>query len=201
MMRSNAAASRLMRMLLVGGLMLAAGPALAQAPAGSGAAAKSGPTKSAQIGPALPPEVVPGLPDKRNEVAEPPADRPMCDEVCMRRGADPAAQACVPLIEAKAAVDYDWLTRPFGGMFTQAEKPGRDGLVRYRGDSSACWCRTSGCATPMNVRGIRWLARSSGCSSGPAGWCRRRRSPSSPASRSARRAIPRRCSRPIRRAR
>ena len=55
--------------------------------------------------------------------------------VVLRRNADPAAQACVSLIEAKAAVDYDWLSRPFGGMFTQAEQPGADGIVRYRGDS------------------------------------------------------------------
>jgi hypothetical protein len=39
------------------------------------------------------------------------------------------------LIEAKAAIDYDWLSRPFGGMFTQAERPGADGIIRYRGDS------------------------------------------------------------------
>src|SRR6185437_3733106 len=37
--------------------------------------------------------------------------------------------------EAQAPIDYDWLSRPFGGMFTQAERPGPDGLVRYRGDA------------------------------------------------------------------
>jgi hypothetical protein len=76
----------------------------------------------------------PGLPPK---VAEPPAPASpaACDDLCVRRNADAAAQACVGLIEAQAPVDYDWLSRPFGGMFTQAEKPGKDGIIRYRGDA------------------------------------------------------------------
>jgi hypothetical protein len=65
----------------------------------------------------------------------PAASAKACDNACVRRDADFAAQACVPLIEAKAAIDYDWLSRPFGGMFTQAEGPGADGIIRYRGDS------------------------------------------------------------------
>lgn len=70
-------------------------------------------------------------------VAEPPAapSAAACDAICVRRSADAAAQACVPLIEAKAPIDYDWLSRPFGGMFTQAEQPGTDGIIRYRGDA------------------------------------------------------------------
>jgi hypothetical protein len=70
-------------------------------------------------------------------VIEPPAaaSAEVCDNACVRRAADFAAQTCVPLIEAKATLDYDWLSRPFGGMFTQAEKPGADGIIRYRGDS------------------------------------------------------------------
>lgn len=59
----------------------------------------------------------------------------ICDADCVRRRADEAAQACVPLIEAKAPIDYDWLSRPFGGLFTQAEQSANDGIVRYRGDS------------------------------------------------------------------
>jgi hypothetical protein len=71
------------------------------------------------------------------QIAAPPAvpSAEACDDACVRAAADFAAQACVPLIEAKAAIDYDWLSRPFGGMFTQAEKPGADGIIRYRGDS------------------------------------------------------------------
>ena len=71
-------------------------------------------------------------------IVQPPASAPAaeaCDDACVRRAADFAAQSCVPLIEAKAAIDYDWLSRPFGGMFTQAEKPRGDGIIRYRGDS------------------------------------------------------------------
>lgn len=69
-------------------------------------------------------------------IAPPPAApaAEACDDLCVRRAADYAAQACVPLIEAKAAIDFDWLSRPFGGMFTQAEKPRGDGIIRYRGD-------------------------------------------------------------------
>ncbi|MBN8966777.1 MAG: hypothetical protein J0H89_15735, partial [Rhizobiales bacterium] len=63
-----------------------------------------------------------------------PATAQECDALCVRRNADVAAQACVPLIEARAPLDYDWLSRPFGGMFTQAEQPGADGIIRYRGD-------------------------------------------------------------------
>ena len=60
---------------------------------------------------------------------------PLCDAGCVRRAMDAAAQACAPLIEAKAPVDYDWLARPFGGIFQQAE-PSRDtSIVRYRGDA------------------------------------------------------------------
>jgi hypothetical protein len=91
------------------------------------------PIGSAQ-GPTAPPEVVPPPPASADQPASPP-QRPACDANCVRRGADFAAQACVPLLEAKAPLDYDWLTRPFGGMFTQAEQPGADGIVRYRGDS------------------------------------------------------------------
>lgn len=83
-------------------------------------------------GPAMPPEVTPGPGQSDANTTAPVA---ACDVVCVRRNADPAAQACVPLIEARAPLDYDWLSRPFGGMFTQAEQPGADGIVRYRGDS------------------------------------------------------------------
>jgi hypothetical protein len=89
-------------------------------------AAKPAGTKVAQSSPGLPPAV-----------AQPPAPTTAadCDDLCVRRNADAAAQSCVGLIEAQAPVDYDWLSRPFGGMFTQAEKPGPDGIVRYRGDA------------------------------------------------------------------
>jgi len=86
------------------------------------------PIRSAQVNPTSP-----GLPPT---VEQPPAPATAqeCDALCVRRNADVAAQACVPLIEARAPLDYDWLSRPFGGMFTQAEQPGADGIIRYRGD-------------------------------------------------------------------
>jgi hypothetical protein len=103
------------------------GTALLLAASGASIAQPDRPIRAAQMvqSPGLPPPV-----------AEPPSTPTAadCDANCVRRSADVAAQACVPLIEAKAPIDYDWLSRPFGGMFTQAEQPGKDGVVRYRGD-------------------------------------------------------------------
>lgn len=49
---------------------------------------------------------------------------------------DRAAQACVSRIEAQAPTDFEWLTRPFGGIFQQAEPPDAGkSVVLYRGDS------------------------------------------------------------------
>ena len=95
----------------------------------------------ANVSPAAPPATP--APSARTAQGQPPIVEPpppaaaaeACDDTCVRRAADFAAQACVPLIEAKAAVDFDWLSRPFGGMFTQAEKPNGDGIIRFRGDS------------------------------------------------------------------
>jgi hypothetical protein len=117
-----------------------------------GAAAQIAAAGPAGFAPAdvLPADVLPAAPAKsaapaatRTAQGEPPfvappapaASAQACDDACVRRAADFAAQSCVPLIEAKAAIDYDWLSRPFGGMFTQAEKPRGDGIIRYRGDS------------------------------------------------------------------
>jgi hypothetical protein len=61
---------------------------------------------------------------------------PLCDVECIKKTTDAAGQACAPLIEAKAPLDYDWLARPFGGIFQQAEPSSTDtSLVRYRGDA------------------------------------------------------------------
>jgi hypothetical protein len=128
---------------LGGAALLATGQSLAQS---------DKPIRAAQINqysPSLPPTV-----------AEPPraptaAD---CDANCVRRSADSAAQACVPLIEARAPIDYDWLSRPFGGMFTQAEKPGKDGVIRYRGDGIRV-------LTAQN----QWLRHSYECAYDPVG--------------------------------
>lgn len=112
--------------LLLGGSL--GGAALLVGITGASLAQGDKPFRAAQIN-----QSSPGLPPT---VAEPPPapSAAACDANCVRRSADTAAQACVPLIEAKAPIDYDWLSRPFGGMFTQAEKPGKDGVIRYRGD-------------------------------------------------------------------
>jgi hypothetical protein len=130
------------KMAMVVGHGLALSVALVLGSPSALAQAAPKPAKQAQFGPPQPPEIVPSPqdqppqtpPDAPQGAAAVPA-RPVCDVACVRRGADPAAQACVPLIEAKSPIDYDWLSRPFGGMFTQAEPPGPDGIVRYRGDS------------------------------------------------------------------
>jgi hypothetical protein len=51
--------------------------------------------------------------------------------------ADRAVQACAPRIEAEAPGDYDWLFRPYGGIFQEADTPeaATPTVVRYRGDS------------------------------------------------------------------
>ncbi len=120
--------------------------------AGAQNAAVANAPQIAAAGPAVfpPSDVLPAAPANaaapaatRTAQGQPPVVQPpapattleACDDACVRRAADFAAQACVPLIEAKAAIDYDWLSRPFGGMFTQAEKPHGDGVIRYRGDS------------------------------------------------------------------
>jgi hypothetical protein len=126
-MRGDVMRGYFSRLLLLGGGVAFCALALA-AGFHSAAAESQKPIRAAQVNPtspALPPTV---------DRPPPPATAQECDALCVRRNADVAAQACVPLIEAKAPLDYDWLSRPFGGMFTQAEKPGPDGIIRYRGD-------------------------------------------------------------------
>ena len=117
------------RMIGAFGCMIAVAGAVSDSPV---RAEPARPIPRVAQGPAMPPEVTPGPGQSDANTTAPVA---ACDVVCVRRNADPAAQACVPLIEARAPLDYDWLSRPFGGMFTQAEQPGADGIVRYRGDS------------------------------------------------------------------
>jgi hypothetical protein len=59
-----------------------------------------------------------------------------CDAACVRAGAERAAQACAPRIENEAPFDFEWLTRPYGGIFQEADPPAAGGtVVRYKGDS------------------------------------------------------------------
>lgn len=50
---------------------------------------------------------------------------------------DRAVQACAPRVEAEAPGDYDWLIRPYGSIFQEADSPEQpsSAVVRYRGDS------------------------------------------------------------------
>ncbi len=79
---------------------------------------------------------VPAPPPGRERPAQ-PLQQPLCDNDCIRRSADRAVQACAPQIEAQAPGDYEWLYRPYGGIFQEANSPEQPNspIVRYRGDS------------------------------------------------------------------
>ena len=59
-----------------------------------------------------------------------------CDATCVRTSADRASQVCAPRVENEAPFDFEWLTRPYGGIFQEADPPAAGGMiVRYKGDS------------------------------------------------------------------
>ncbi|KQQ25388.1 hypothetical protein ASF53_22175 [Methylobacterium sp. Leaf123] len=59
-----------------------------------------------------------------------------CDAACARQAIPAAVQACVPGIERQAPTDFEWMNRPTGTIFQEAEPPaGTDTVVRFRGDS------------------------------------------------------------------
>jgi hypothetical protein len=61
---------------------------------------------------------------------------PKCDATCVRANMDRAAQACARPIEAQAPIDYEWLTRPFTGLFQEADQSDdKSAVAAYRGDS------------------------------------------------------------------
>jgi hypothetical protein len=62
--------------------------------------------------------------------------KPACDVSCIRENSDRAARFCAPRIEAQAPTDFEWINRPFGNIFQEAEpSPENAAVVRYRGDS------------------------------------------------------------------
>jgi hypothetical protein len=75
--------------------------------------------------------------------APPPAPTPpgetkptTCDAGCVRSSAERASQVCASRIENEAPFDFEWLTRPYGGIFQEADPPAAGGMiVRYKGDS------------------------------------------------------------------
>ncbi|BDL41804.1 hypothetical protein MSPGM_43940 [Methylorubrum sp. GM97] len=83
---------------------------------------------------------VPAAPGQTGPAAPPPAQAaqaPVCNNACIRGNADRAVQACAPRVEAQAPGDYDWLMRPYGSIFQEADSPEQptSPVVRYRGDS------------------------------------------------------------------
>ncbi|WP_162561235.1 hypothetical protein [Methylobacterium terrae] len=96
----------------------AASGALAQAPAAGAPPSTAAPSPAAGPAPATP-------------------ANPACDAGCVRANADRAVQACAPRIEAEAPGDYEWLLRPYGSIFQEADTPEQASstVVRYRGDS------------------------------------------------------------------
>lgn len=69
--------------------------------------------------------------------ANPPKPKtPRCDEPCVRSNAEKASASCARKIEAQAPGDFEWITRPFTGIFQQADpSKGEDSIATYRGDS------------------------------------------------------------------
>jgi len=64
------------------------------------------------------------------------AARAGCDAACARQAIPAAVQACVPGIERQAPTDFEWMNRPTGTIFQEAEPPaGTDTVVKFRGDS------------------------------------------------------------------
>lgn len=60
-----------------------------------------------------------------------------CTPDCVRINATRAVAACGPGIEAQAPGDFEWLQRPYGTIFQQADTPDEPSspVVKYRGDS------------------------------------------------------------------
>ena len=66
----------------------------------------------------------------------PAATTNACNAECVRANMEKAARACARPIEAQAPIDYEWVTRPFAGLFDEADPSAADSsVVRYRGDS------------------------------------------------------------------
>jgi hypothetical protein len=69
--------------------------------------------------------------------AQAPSPTSACNADCVRTNADKALQPCASQIEAQAPNDFDWISRPYGGIFQEADAPEvpTSSVVRYRGDS------------------------------------------------------------------
>ncbi|MGC5779357.1 hypothetical protein [Methylobacterium sp. NFXW15] len=85
------------------------------------------------------PSIVSAQPETRNSVSalSGNAAASICDAQCVRNNAERATNVCVGRIENEAPGDYDWLQRPVGGIFKEADtgKADAPSIARYRGDS------------------------------------------------------------------
>lgn len=72
-----------------------------------------------------------------NPAPQQPPRPTTCDNNCIRASADRAVPACAPRIERESPGDYDWIFRPYGTIFQEADTPEQNTptVVRYRGDS------------------------------------------------------------------
>jgi hypothetical protein len=82
------------------------------------------------------PQSVTIVPAPQTTPAAPSSNLPKCDATCVRANAEKAAALCARRIEAQAPDDFEWITRPFTGIFQQAEpSTGAESIATYRGDS------------------------------------------------------------------
>lgn len=82
------------------------------------------------------PAAAPASSAEAQPAATPQKPSPRCDAACVRTNMDRAAQICARRIESEAPIDFDWVTRPFGGIFQEADpSSAENSVVLYRGDS------------------------------------------------------------------
>jgi hypothetical protein len=63
-------------------------------------------------------------------------ETPRCNADCVRANMERATQACARRIEAEAPIDFEWISRPFGGIFAEADpSSATSSVVPYRGDA------------------------------------------------------------------
>ncbi|ABE39955.1 conserved hypothetical protein [Rhodopseudomonas palustris BisB5] len=96
------------------------------------------PALAQQPSPEVAPSASPAPADKAPSAEADQAARetPKCNEACVRASTDKASAICARKIEAQAPADFEWITRPFTGIFQQADpSTSGDAIVTYRGDS------------------------------------------------------------------
>lgn len=104
--------------------------------AGSGLAQSSPPDVPGAQAPAAANPGSAGSSGSGNGGSDSPSAGATCDPACVVANMDRAGPACARAIEATAPIDFDWLNRPFTGLFQEADPMGNASpVVIYRGDS------------------------------------------------------------------